>query len=58
MHFNNKDKVLSNPYTLDSGPSVGPHFYNDPVVLDDYDNNIVSALYEDNNNKHVISIDN
>ena len=58
MYLNKTYEVLSNPYTLDSGPAVAPTFHDCPVVLDEDDNNTVSTLDEDNNNKHVRKIKN
>ena len=43
---------------IDSGPVAAPNCHGDPVVLDEYYNNTVSTLDEDNNNKHVIKIEN
>ena len=51
-------EVLSNPYTLDSGPAVAPTFHDYSVVIDKDDNNTVSTLEKYNNNKHVRNIEN
>ena len=58
MYLHKTDKVLWNPYTLDSRPAVAPTCHDKPVLLDEDDNNTVSTLDEDNNNNHVIKIDN
>ena len=58
IYLHKTDKVLSKPYTLDSGPAVAPTFQDEPVVIYEDDNSTVSTLDEDNNNKHVIKIEN
>ena len=58
LYLHKTYEALSNPYTLDSVPAVAPTCHDDPVVLDEDDKNIVSALDEDNNNKHVRNIEN
>ena len=58
LYLHQTDEVLSNPYNLDSGPAVAPTCHDGPVVLYEYDNNIVSSLDEYDNNKDVRKIEN
>ena len=58
LYLHKIDEVISNPYTLDSGPVVAPNCHDDPVVLDEYNNNTVSTLDEYYNNNHVRKIEN
>ena len=58
LYLHNTYEVLSNPYTLGSGPIAAPTCHDSPVVLDEDDNNKVSTLVEDSNNKHVRKIEN
>ena len=58
MYLHKADEVLSNQYTLDSGPEVAPTNNDDSFVLDEDDNNTVSTLDKDNNDKHVKEIEN
>ena len=56
LYIHKIDEVLSNPYTLDSGLELAPTCHDEPVVLDEDDNNTVYKLDEYNNNKHVRKI--
>ena len=58
LYLHDKDELLPNSNSLDSGPAVANTCYTDPFVLDEYDNNTVSTLEKYDNNKHVRNIEN
>ena len=58
LYLHDKDELLPNSNSLDSGPAVANTCHTDPFVLDEYDNNTVSTLDEDKNNKNVRKIEN
>ena len=56
LYLHKTYELISNPYTLDGGPSVAPTFSDGHVVIYEDNNNTVSTLDEDNNKNHVRKI--